>query len=90
MQGGKYTTAWSGQYYQESSGKDGEVLLTTWIMTANVPDIKEYWEATSIGQDRFTRTPQKPKGRKSLIKKWTESPWSDTDPLLEAVSYKYG
>lgn len=54
---GKFTTAWSGQYHPESG--DGEVLLTTWIMTANLPDVKGHWEATNIGQNRFTRKPQK-------------------------------
>ena len=52
---GKFTTAWSGQYHQES--KDGEVLLTTWIMTANQQDPEEYWKAVNIGQGRFTRMP---------------------------------
>lgn len=62
---GKYTTSWSGQYFNKD---DNEVLLTTWIMTANVPEINEYWEATNVGQDRFTRQPQaQTKGRKSLV-----------------------
>ena len=65
---GKYTTTWSGQYRKDNENE--EVLLTTWIMTSNVPEANVYWEATNVGQDRFTRNPPKqPKqGRKSLAK----------------------
>lgn len=63
---GKYTTSWSGQYFKEAGVDNKEVLLTTWLMTANLQDSSEYWESTNIGQDRFTREQQKPKGRKSL------------------------
>lgn len=66
FEGGKFTTAWSGQYYPKSD--DGEVLLTTWIMTANLQDANEYWDATHVGQDRFTRKPQEKRGRKLFMK----------------------
>ena len=35
-------------------------------MTSNQQDDEEYWDSTNVGQDRFTREPQKGKGRKSL------------------------
>lgn len=65
---GMYTTAWSGQY-RKDEGKE-EVLLTTWLMTSNFPGEDSYWEATNVGQDRFTRYQQEqPKqGRKLLAK----------------------
>ena len=65
---GKYTTTWSGQYRKDNENE--EVLLTTWIMTANVPEANLYWDATNVSQDRFTRNPPKQpmQGRKSLAK----------------------
>lgn len=63
---GLYTTSWSGQY-RNDEGK--EVLKTTWLMTTNVKDSTEYWESANVGQDRFTREPQNPRGRNSFIAK---------------------
>lgn len=65
---GRYTTTWSGQYRKDNENE--EVLLTTWIMTANVPEANLYWDATHVSQDRFTRNPPKQpmQGRKSLAK----------------------
>ncbi|XP_068709555.1 avidin-related protein 4/5-like [Montipora foliosa] len=65
FEGGRFTTSWSGQYFNNDGD---EVLLTTWLMTANLSDANEYWESTNVGQDRFTRQPQaQKKGRKSLV-----------------------
>jgi len=65
---GKFTTSWSGQYRKDEENE--EVLLTTWLMTSNLPGEDSYWDAVNVGQDRFTRYPQKqPKqGRKLLAK----------------------
>lgn len=64
---GKYTTAWSGQYQKDAEGK--EVVMTTWLMTANLPESSNYWEAVNVGQDRFTKEKRKRGGRKSLAAK---------------------
>lgn len=61
---GKYTTTWSGQY-RNDGGK--EVLKTTWLMTANLENGSQYWESTNVSQDFFTRVPQNPGGRRSLV-----------------------
>ncbi|KAK2556573.1 Fibropellin-1 [Acropora cervicornis] len=54
--------------FRRKDEENEEVLLTTWLMTSNLGGEDSYWEATNVGQDRFTRYPQKqPKqGRKLL------------------------
>lgn len=64
---GEYTTAWSGRYQKDAEGK--EVIMTTWLMTANLAESPNYWEAVNVGQDRFTKEKRKLGGRKSLAAK---------------------
>ncbi|MEV0740218.1 avidin/streptavidin family protein [Streptomyces sp. NPDC050549] len=64
-------TSWSGQYYEDG----GEKIYVTWLLTASAIATSA-WEATSVGQDVFTRELPSPEGAEQLLRH-AEAP---TDP----------
>ena len=46
--------SWSGQYFE-----DGEQICASWLLTTSTSPT-DMWEATTIGQDAFTRQAPSP------------------------------
>jgi avidin family protein len=51
-------TSWNGLYQDDGSGA-GERICATWLLTT-AATAAEAWDATTVGQDVFTRQPPAP------------------------------